>query len=277
MLADLSLRTAMIASLLSLVFGLVLLGLPARVGDEDDGAETLGDGDDTVFGGAGQDVLDGAGGDDRLSGGDGQDALWGGAGDDRLHGGRGDDMLDGGTGDDIATGDQGNDRIALGAGNDILRDAGLVGDQRDDDSVDGGAGDDFLTDLSGRDLLSGGSGADRIVATDAPGLHRADSLFGGDGDDDLTGDDGDTLTGGAGRDSFAVSHDWTGDRPVRIADFERGEHLFIRSDLAEDAEPELRLADNGQDTEVLLAGRLVAVIEGWSRLPSGSVSLAPAD
>lgn len=265
----------MIASLLSLVLGLVLLGLPARADEDDDAPDRLTEGDDTLFGTSGQDVVEGGGGDDRLSGGDGQDALWGGAGDDRLFGGRGDDMLDGGAGDDIAVGDQGNDRILLGDGNDILRDAGLVGDQRDDDSVDGGAGDDFLTDHSGHDTLLGGSGDDRIVATDAAGLHRGDSLSGGAGDDALTGDDGDVMTGGTGRDSFAVEHDWTGDRPVRITDFEAGEVLVIRSDLALDAEAELRLSANGRDTEILLDDRVVAVVEGWTRMPAGSVSAVP--
>jgi Ca2+-binding RTX toxin-like protein len=70
-----------------------------------------GDGDDTVTGSAGDDVLLGGNGNDRLigsagddliDGGAGNDSIGGGAGDDILNGGDGTDTIDGGTGDDIA-------------------------------------------------------------------------------------------------------------------------------------------------------------------------------
>ncbi|MBD3788068.1 MAG: Hint domain-containing protein, partial [Sphingomonadales bacterium] len=81
---------------------------------------------DTVLGGAGDDLLTGDAGDDSLSGGDGNDNLSGGDGADTLDGGAGTDTLDGGAGDDLiytgsgggsVIGGQGNDTIWVGAGN----------------------------------------------------------------------------------------------------------------------------------------------------------------
>ncbi|HJR32903.1 MAG TPA: mannuronan epimerase, partial [Pseudomonas sp.] len=56
--------------------------------------------DNTLFAGAGNNVLDGRDGNDTVSGGAGNDTLVGGSGDDRLIGGTGTDNLTGGTGAD---------------------------------------------------------------------------------------------------------------------------------------------------------------------------------
>ena len=77
-------------------------------------------GNDTVYGQAGNDILDGGEGDDYLDGGDGDDTLLGGAGNDNLYGGNGDDMLLGGAGNDTLNGGAGNDTLDGGAGNDNL-------------------------------------------------------------------------------------------------------------------------------------------------------------
>lgn len=99
---------------------------------------TLGDkGDDTVFGGAGDDFVNGAqdndtayggGGEDWIRTGIGNDELWGEGGDDRLvgvhdndeiHGGEGDDRVGGGPGSDVLWGDAGRDMLACGTGPDV--------------------------------------------------------------------------------------------------------------------------------------------------------------
>nr|WP_263287941.1 Ig-like domain-containing protein [Pseudomonas sp. BF-R-24] len=72
------------------------------------------DGNDTLLGGAGNDILFGSGGSDTLDGGKGNDILLGGTGNDTLMGGQGTDILIGGSGGDTfvwKAGDTGNDVI----------------------------------------------------------------------------------------------------------------------------------------------------------------------
>ncbi|VVQ24541.1 hypothetical protein PS938_05612 [Pseudomonas fluorescens] len=72
------------------------------------------DGNDTLLGGAGNDILFGSGGNDNLDGGKGNDILLGGTGSDTLMGGQGNDILIGGSGGDTfvwKAGDTGNDVI----------------------------------------------------------------------------------------------------------------------------------------------------------------------
>jgi Ca2+-binding RTX toxin-like protein/subtilisin-like proprotein convertase family protein len=76
-------------------------------------------GDDTLFGGAADDVLFGGGDNDTLIGREGDDYLEGGEGNDTLDGGLGDDYLEGGEGNDTLIGGLGNDILIGGAGNDI--------------------------------------------------------------------------------------------------------------------------------------------------------------
>jgi Ca2+-binding RTX toxin-like protein len=81
-----------------------------------------------VKGLAGQDSLYGGTGDDTLLGGDGQDRLWGGAGRDSLDGGAGDDTLEGNAAADIIHGGAGDDYLAGGDAVDLLYgDAGADG------------------------------------------------------------------------------------------------------------------------------------------------------
>jgi hypothetical protein len=93
-------------------------------------------GNDTVYGGAGDDFVNGAqnndkawggAGDDWIRTGIGRDRIWGGAGDDKLagvdgadqvHGGDGDDRVYGGSGNDRLWGDTGDDRVVCAGGTD---------------------------------------------------------------------------------------------------------------------------------------------------------------
>jgi Ca2+-binding RTX toxin-like protein len=145
-------------------------------------------GNDEVFAGDTDDVIDGGPGDDSLNGEGGNDHLIGGDGNDALDGGVGDDVLEGQAGDDFLTGGDGNDQLR------------------------GDAGDDQMFGLDGDDLLEGGDGADQ--------------LFGGMGHDVLEGGAGDDrLTGGMGADRFVF--DAIGDGVDTIADFEDVDELAI--------------------------------------------------
>jgi Ca2+-binding RTX toxin-like protein len=85
------------------------------------------DGNNTITGWQGKDILNGGAGNDTLNGEDGDDILNGGAGNDTLNGGNGYDILIGGTGNDILRGgDWHKDRYEFeaGHGQDVVRDDG---------------------------------------------------------------------------------------------------------------------------------------------------------
>ena len=77
-----------------------------------------------LFGGDGDDLLNGTAGNDRLEGNNGKDILIGRAGNDILNGGNGKDQLTGGTGNDILTGGNGSDTFIFAAldGTDTITD-----------------------------------------------------------------------------------------------------------------------------------------------------------
>jgi VCBS repeat-containing protein len=81
-----------------------------------------GNGNDTLTGLAGADLIFGQNGSDTLSGGDGTDLLCGGSGDDILSGGLGNDSLFGASGNDRLTGGPGADGFSGGSGTDVATD-----------------------------------------------------------------------------------------------------------------------------------------------------------
>ncbi|MGI9603622.1 MAG: matrixin family metalloprotease [Acidimicrobiales bacterium] len=174
-----------------------LYGLPSCEGiiatiAGNDGNNTINGtaGDDIIDGGDGNDTINGNGGNDIICGGDGNDTISGGSGNDRLHGDAGTDNLGGGGGSDFIEGNGGNDVLRGGPGNDDLW--GLGGS----DIVDGDGGNDVARGGSGDDTVRGGDGDDKLT-----GSSGDDVLEGGDGDDKLFGHEGDdTLEGEAGLD-----------------------------------------------------------------------------
>ncbi|NJC37534.1 Ca2+-binding RTX toxin-like protein [Xanthomonas arboricola] len=178
----------------------------------------------TLFGGAGNDSINGAEGNDNIDGGDdndllagmgGNDSINGGAGDDRIAGGKGEDVLSGGAGADQILGGLGRDVISGGEGNDnmwgdnALDEHSTVGEG---DYIDGGAGDDTIAGEAGDDILDGGTGDDTLsggVGDDVLlGRDGNDSISGGAGNDVLTGHAGkDILQGDAGNDSLSGGED----------------------------------------------------------------------
>lgn len=169
-------------------------------------------GNDSIFGGAGADVIHGdgpgagtAGGDDSLYGGLGNDQLFGSGGNDRLTGGDGGDTLDGGQGFDLAAFEF-NQLVVVAdlvtgtssEGDTFVSIEGLLGGFNSDtlsgDSaanfLSGNAGNDSLGGRGGNDVLIGGAGVDTL-----DGGAGADSMTGGTGDDLYFVDDlGDVVT-----------------------------------------------------------------------------------
>ncbi len=153
-------------------------------------------GNDTFYGGIGDDQIGGGNGNDSLAGGLGNDRLAGSNGNDSLAGGDGDDRVSGGNGNDQMTGDAGADQMAGGGGNDLM--AGGLGD----DLLKGDGGNDDMAGDDGNDRLSGGGGNDTLS-----GGAGNDELRGEGGNDRLNGGEGqDILYGQGGSDTFVIAH-----------------------------------------------------------------------
>lgn len=158
---------------------------PIRVsvdGVADDGVEGEGDNvisAETIYGGNFDDLLIGGDAPEKLSASGGSDTVFGGGGDDELegdsvlvgelipphepgsniiHGGPGDDALDGGELRDRAFGEHGDDTIQTAERSDL---------------ASGGPGADRISDYDGRDRLRGGEGRDRLRTVIDRGFVRA--------------------------------------------------------------------------------------------------------
>lgn len=151
--------------------------------------------EDTIFGGDGNDLIDGAGGGDLLYGGNGNDTYT----IDNL----GDQIFEDANAG-IDTVKSALVSIMLGAN---LEKATLTGaldlnatGNDLDNNLTGNSGANVLIGGGGRDVLNGAAGHDILV-----GETGRDTLSGGDGDDTLIGGAGaDSLTGGLGADTFLL-------------------------------------------------------------------------
>jgi len=105
---------------------------------------------DRVFGGPGNDIIEGRAGSNVLNGGPDNDDIWGHNGNDDLSGGEGDDVLRGGNGNDQIYGNEGVDHLYGGPGADEL-----WGSHRHPYNWGFNPGPDYQTDV-----LTGGTGPD---------------------------------------------------------------------------------------------------------------------
>lgn len=174
-----------------------------------------------------------------VEGGHGADAMYGGYNDDIINGGVSADVLYGGDGNDTLNGGGDNDVAIGGKGNDIL-----IGESSTD-RLYGGIGQDQLYGGTDNDTLYGS-----VHITDDGG----DILYGDDGNDMLFLWDGDTATGGSGRDRFTLlrtdtelNDDFASPRmvdvnndilnnmdSVRITDFKIGQDILDLSNILTD-------------------------------------------
>ena len=136
-----------------------------------------GDGNDTILGGGGDDIIEADGAEGR-----GNDSINGGGGNDAIHadgpegndpaGTFGNDVVNGGQGNDIIYGDsssgKGNDVINGDEGNDLIVADGAEGKTESaapgNDTITGGIGSDVIIAGTGADNVSGDSGSDLIIA-----------------------------------------------------------------------------------------------------------------
>jgi len=137
------------------------------------------EGDDTLVGTNGADVICGLGGDDFIDGRSGDDTILGGTGDDRLYGRVSNDIIRGGLGNDLILGHRNDDMIYGGLGDDRVYGAG------GNDTIEGGPGDDRLFGDDDNDVIEGGEWSDLIH-----GGWCDDIIRGGPGNDTIRGNAG---------------------------------------------------------------------------------------
>jgi Ca2+-binding RTX toxin-like protein len=183
-------------------------------------------GNDVGYGGAGNDTLFGGLGNDSLVGNEGSDSLLGEAGNDTLAGYDGADLLEGGDGNDVLTGGSGADTLRGGLGDDIYNiegtAAGDIVDEAGGDGVDAVFSNDSYTlttglenltlaEIAGSSASGIGNALNNIIAGNSganvlSGGAGADTLNGGGGNDTLFGEAGnDSMSGGAGSDTYYVT------------------------------------------------------------------------
>lgn len=207
--------------------------IDAKMGDGNDTA-TIGLGDATVQGGAGDDIISqvsSATGTMLFQGGDGNDSLSSGFGQARLEGGAGNDYLGALNAHSVLLGGTGDDRLYISIAYSSIGTGAIT--------VDGGAGHDqatlefgayqsaFTGDLSAASLtlangalvtgveaitFSAGAGADSLSSSNDLAGVSANVILGNAGNDTLQaashgarldgGGDNDSLLGGAGNDSL---------------------------------------------------------------------------
>lgn len=169
-----------------------------------------------LYGGDGNDFIDGGRGNDRLSGDAGDDTLVGGSGSNTMNGGPGSDLIISSGTSDLAYGGDGIDQIYA------------VGDAA---TLYGDWGNDLIACGNVGCLLYGGPGDDVVF-----GGFSADTINGEDGSDALGGYYGiDLFTGGADRDYFNLSYDTRIGEYDSIGDWGSGgsqDYLIYASGLA---------------------------------------------
>ena len=169
-----------------------------------------------LFGGDGNDSLQGGGSFDLMQGNAGNDSLQSTGGFSTLYGGQGDDTIVVSGASNFVQANKGNDTIqgqALGVdtllggqGDDHISGGGVLDGNLGDDVLTGTGqllgedGNDTLVSPGSHDVLNGGNGNDSLS-----GAHGAESMNGGAGDDTIDGGStASTLAGGGGSDKFIV-------------------------------------------------------------------------
>ena len=155
---------------------LVIRDNPDTVGPDTNYLRYTGE-DHIVLGGTNPGNVANPSGNDILIAGDGDDTLYGDAGNDRLEGGYGNDVIIGGAGDDILSDAGGDNRLEGGDGNDVI----VVGNMMAGGAgnlILGGNGKDFIVTFEDISTIFGGQGDDFILGAKVNGQEA-----GNEGDD----------------------------------------------------------------------------------------------
>jgi len=180
-------------------------------GNYDTYGAPVGVGNDTIYAGSGNDLINLSNGNNLVVNGSGSDTIIGGMGQNTIVGGSGNDVIwglggavsvYGGSGNDIIQGGMGNNTIYGGTGNDLISAGSYGGGAPGNDLVYGGSGSDTINGAGGNDTLVGGTGNDTIYGNDG-GIYTGNKyLYGGTGNDQLWANSygNNTVIGGSGND-----------------------------------------------------------------------------
>lgn len=172
---------------------------------------TVGNGNNTIYGGSGSSVFVLSNGDNYVDAGSGNSTIFGGMGNNTIfcgsgnvgvRGGGGNDYIDCESGNDYIVGRGGNNTIFGGTGNDTIfagnNDDNWEKSETGNNYVEAVSGNNILYGAGGSDTLIGGSGRDTLYAGAG-----SEYLAAGDGDNLLIGGSGNnTLVGGKGNDTL---------------------------------------------------------------------------
>jgi Ca2+-binding RTX toxin-like protein len=178
-------------------------------------------GDDVVFAGAGNDLVNAGGGDDYIDAGSGNDVVSGYQGDDQIVGGTGNDTL---LGDACSRDDRAAEAFLGAEYRRYTLDPSRPDQAHGNDHLDGGDGNDSLEGNGGADVLIGGRGNDTLFGDESRvvnGQLIADEYAGGDWIDAGEGNDvavggarDDVISGGLGADTLYGDNVYADNAPV---------------------------------------------------------------
>lgn len=198
-----------------------------------------GNGDETLNGTDDRDLIYGRDGDDTLNGGGGNDVLYGGAGSDSMYGGEGDDQLSGGEGGDRMEGGNGNDTYFVDDNEDVVVEFSAGGVDR---VVSYLANYRMAANIELLDLAEGagngtGNELNNVMRGNSTnnllqGMGGNDQIGGQGGDDIINGGFGDDfLDGGAGSDTISFKTTTPGGATIDLANTTTRQNTGFGNDL----------------------------------------------
>lgn len=190
------------------------------------------DGNATVYGSQGGDLIEGGAGSDFLNGMEGNDTVNAGEGDDSIQENVGDDTIDGGDGYDVVT------RFVGGPADVFVTDTAWFNSATGEFDSFTGVEEFFTTNRLAPASDDSFDGSDATIRLSFHGGAGNDTIFGGSNEDLIEGDVGsDFLNGGAGNDVFdfdfvdEIDNDIVGDfAPGDTLDFAGIRSLFFQGD-----------------------------------------------
>jgi len=186
---------------------------------------TVGGGNDTIYGGAGYNTyflsngnnyLDAGNGGDLIYAGTGQNTIFAGSGADVIHGAGGSSYIDTESGNDTVYLEGGHNTVYGGSGNETIYSgnalSGLDGFTSESNVINCGSGSDAVYGAGGNDTIYGGSGTAVIYAGNGNEVVEA-----GSGNTNIYGGNGiDSLVGGSGTDGINAGNGGTQAAPTTI-------------------------------------------------------------